>query len=120
MKRTKEEFEKAIRYIINYIGDDPDRPGLKETPHRVHELYTDILMGYTKDIQDCVKTFKESDKDMVIIKDIPFYSFCEHHMLPFIGTLKIAYIPVKGQIIGLSKLIRIARIFAKRLQVQER
>lgn len=109
-----------IRRLIEYIGDDPDREGLKETPERVIRSYEKLFGGYKQRPVDVVKMFKDDTCDeMVIIKDIDFYSTCEHHMLPFFGRAHIAYIP-DGKIIGISKLIRILEIYTRRLNIQER
>lgn len=126
-KIKKYDFEKvqtAVRMLIEGIGDNPDRSGVKETPLRVAKMYQDILNGYDEqaDLNQLAKVFVEpiGSEGMVVVKDVPFYSFCEHHMVPFVGTLAIAYIPDGIHVLGLSKLVRIARIYAKKLQVQER
>ena len=103
------------------IGENPDREGLKETPRRVANMYKEIFAGLEEDPKTHVKIFNEESHDeMVVVRDIPFYSMCEHHLLPFIGKAHIAYIPKDGKIIGLSKLARIVGSFAKRTQLQER
>jgi len=121
MKFNKSRVQQAIYMLISGIGDNPDRDGLKDTPRRVADMFEQILNGYDEedDIQQLVKLFDEKAQDMVIVKDIPFWSWCEHHFMMMVGKLHIAYIP-NGKVLGLSKLIRIARIYAKRLQVQER
>ena len=117
----KEKIERAIRDILEAIGEDPDREGLKETPKRVANMYQEILGGINQSPEEHLKIFNEPGNDeMVIVRDIPLYSVCEHHMLPFVGKAHIAYIPNEGKIIGLSKLARIVSVYAKRLQVQER
>ncbi len=117
----KEKIERAIRDILEAIGEDPDREGLKETPKRVANMYEEILGGINQSAEEHLKIFNEPGNDeMVIVRDIPLYSVCEHHMLPFVGKAHIAYIPNEGKIIGLSKLARIVSVYAKRLQVQER
>lgn len=117
----KAAIEKAIRQIITAIGDDPGREGLKDTPKRVAEMYEDIFSGIGRDVKDVVKIFEAEDHDeMVILKDIPFYSICEHHFLPFLGKAHIAYIPRKNKLLGLSKLARVVELYAKRPQLQER
>ncbi len=117
----KPAIEKAVRLIIEAIGDDINREGLKETPRRVADMYEDIFSGTGKDVKDVVKIFETEEHDeMVILKDIPFYSVCEHHLLPFLGKAHIAYIPRKNKLLGLSKLARIVELYAKRLQLQER
>ena len=117
----KEKIERAIRDILEALGEDPDREGLKETPKRVANMYEEILGGINQSPEEHLKIFNEPGNDeMVIVRDIPLYSVCEHHMLPFVGKAHIAYIPNEGKIIGLSKLARIVSVYAKRLQVQER
>ena len=117
----KEKIEKAVRDILEAIGEDPDREGLKETPKRVANMYEEILGGINQSPEEHLKIFNEPGNDeMVIVRDIPLYSMCEHHLLPFVGKAHIAYIPNEGRIIGLSKLARIVNVYAKRLQVQER
>ena len=117
----KEKIERAVRDILEAIGEDPDREGLKETPKRVANMYEEILGGINQSPEEHLKIFNEpGNEEMVIVRDIPLYSVCEHHLLPFIGKAHIAYIPNEGKIIGLSKLARIVNVYAKRLQVQER
>ncbi|MBE6816038.1 MAG: GTP cyclohydrolase I FolE [Ruminococcaceae bacterium] len=117
----KEKIERAVRDILEAIGEDPDREGLKETPKRVANMYEEILGGINQSAEEHLKIFNEPGNDeMVIVRDIPLYSMCEHHLLPFVGKAHIAYIPNEGRIIGLSKLARIVSVYAKRLQVQER
>jgi GTP cyclohydrolase I len=111
-----------IRKLIEFIGEDPNREGLKETPSRVLKAYKEWCSGYNKDPAEILKCFEDGSEgvdEMVIEKDLPFYSLCEHHFAPFFGTITIAYIPDR-KIVGLSKLDRLADIFARRLQVQER
>ena len=115
----KERIENAVREIL--LAEDPDRPGLLETPKRVANMYEEIFAGLTEDPKQHIKLFDEvSNDEMVIVKDIPFYSMCEHHLLPFFGMAHIGYIPSDNKIIGLSKLARIVNNFAKKPQVQER
>lgn len=116
--------EENIRRVLQYIGEDPDREGLIETPKRVVKSYTEIFSGYSykteEDIASVLKVFEDGACDeMVVVKDIEFTSYCEHHMMPFSGVAHIAYLPA-GKIIGLSKLGRILDIYARRLQIQER
>jgi len=113
--------EAAVRQILVEIGEDPDRQGLTGTPDRVHRMYTELTAGYHVDPDRLVNgaIFDVAYSEMVVVKDIPFYSLCEHHLLPFFGTASVAYIP-RGRVIGLSKIPRIVEMYARRLQVQER
>lgn len=107
--------------ILEAIGEDPQRPGLKDTPARVAQAYQELLGGMHKDPADEIDIFFEVEHDeMVLVKDIPFYSLCEHHLLPFFGKAHVAYIPRDGRITGLSKLARVVDVVARRPQVQER
>lgn len=117
----KERIENAVREILIAVGEDPNRAGLKETPRRVANMYEEMFAGLSQDPKQHLKLFDEKLNDeMVIVRDIPFSSMCEHHLLPFVGKAHIAYIPSNNKIIGLSKLARIVDNFAKRPQVQER
>lgn len=117
----KERIMSAVREILIAVGEDPDRAGLAETPKRVANMYEEIFAGLQEDPKQHLKFFdEESTDEMVIVRDIPFSSMCEHHLLPFVGKAHIAYIPGNGKIIGLSKLARIVDNFAKKPQVQER
>ncbi len=117
----KERIERAVRDILIAIGEDPDREGLVETPKRVASMYEEIFSGIADDPKRHIKVFSEKDNDeIVVVRDIPLYSMCEHHLLPFVGKAHIAYIPSDGNVIGLSKLARIVDLFAKRPQLQER
>lgn len=117
----KERIQNAVREILIAVGEDPDREGLLETPKRVANMYEEIFAGLTEDPKQHIKLFNEQSNDeMVIVKYIPFYSMCEHHLLPFFGKAHIGYIPSDNKIIGLSKLARIVDNFAKKPQVQER
>ncbi|HXG39618.1 MAG TPA: GTP cyclohydrolase I FolE [Candidatus Limnocylindrales bacterium] len=113
--------EAAVRQILVEIGEDPGRPGLVGTPERVHRMYRELTAGYQVDPERLVNgaIFEVDYSEMVVVKDIPFYSLCEHHLLPFFGTAAVAYIP-RGRVIGLSKIPRIVEMYARRLQVQER
>ena len=113
--------ESAVREILAEIGEDPDRDGLTGTPERVHRMYTELTAGYHVDPERLINgaIFDIAYSEMVVVKDIPFYSLCEHHLLPFFGAAAVAYIP-RGQVIGLSKIPRIVEMYARRLQVQER
>jgi GTP cyclohydrolase I len=115
------KIEKAVRMILEAIGEDPDREGLRETPARVARMYKEIFCGLWDDPEvHLQKTFSEDHEEMVIVKDIPLYSMCEHHLLPFYGKAHVAYIPRGGNVTGLSKLARVVEGFAKRPQLQER
>lgn len=116
----KERIEAAVREILIAVGEDPDRAGLVETPARVARMYEEIFSGISDDPARHLKLFDEGSGEMVIVRDIPLYSMCEHHLLPFIGKAHIAYIPSDGKVIGLSKLARIVDCYAKRPQLQER
>ncbi|MFA3781545.1 GTP cyclohydrolase I FolE [Melioribacteraceae bacterium 4301-Me] len=114
-------FAESVRSILELIGEDLNRPGLKKTPKRVAKAYEFLMQGYKKNIDDVLNgaIFEEKYDEMVIVKDIDFYSMCEHHLLPFYGKVHVAYIP-NGKIVGISKIPRIVDVFARRLQVQER
>ena len=115
------KIEKGVRMILEAIGEDPERPGLKETPERVAQMYREIFSGLETPTEELLKAIEgESHDEMVLLKDIPFYSFCEHHLLPFVGKVHVAYIPSSGKIVGLSELVKSVEVLAKRLQVQER
>ena len=115
------KIEKAVRLILEAIGEDPDREGLQETPARVARMYKEIFCGlYENPEVHLEKVFSEDHEEMVIVKDIPLYSMCEHHLLPFLGKAHVAYIPREGNVTGLSKLARVVEGFAKRPQLQER
>ncbi len=117
----KEKIQRAVRDILEAIGEDPDREGLRETPRRVADMYGEIFAGLSEDPKTCLKFFHEEGSDeIVLVKDIPLYSMCEHHLLPFVGKAHIAYIPQNGKVIGLSKLARIVKNFASKPQLQER
>jgi GTP cyclohydrolase I len=113
--------EEAVREILLEIGEDPDRQGLVGTPDRVHRMYAELTAGYHVDPDRLINgaVFDVDYSEMVVVKDIPFYSLCEHHLLPFFGAAAVAYIP-RGKVIGLSKIPRIVEMYARRLQVQER
>lgn len=117
----KKKIERAVRDILYAIGEDPKRADLKETPRRVAEMFEEIFSGIKKDPKKELEVILgEKHNEIVLIKDIPLYSVCEHHMLPFIGKAHIAYIPKDGRVTGLSKLVRVVEALSKRLQVQER
>ncbi len=112
---------KLIFDLLNAVGEDPEREGLKNTPDRVARMYTELLSGYSTDPERIINgaLFNINYDEMVLVRDIEFYSLCEHHMLPFIGRAHVAYLPA-GKVIGLSKIPRIVDMYARRLQVQER
>jgi len=114
-------IEKAVEQMLVAFGENPERKGLERTPERVASMYTELLAGYRVDPNNIVKDalFEVSYDEMVIVRDIEFYSLCEHHMLPFMGRAHVAYLP-DGKVIGLSKIPRVVDVFAHRLQVQER
>jgi len=121
-RMDRDLIEQGVRMILEGVGEDPAREGLLDTPRRVADMYGEIFAGLTQDPAEhfCV-TFNEGHQEMVLIRDIPLYSVCEHHLLPFLGRAHVAYIPGKdGRICGLSKIARLVDVFAKRPQVQER
>lgn len=116
----KEKIREGVKLILEGIGEDIHREGLIETPDRIASMYEELAAGYTDDAaKHLQKRFHVDDNDMVMEKDIQFYSFCEHHMLPFFGKAAVAYIP-DGEIVGLSKIARTIEVYAKRFQLQER
>ena len=118
---SREEAEAAVRVLLRWAGDDPTREGLIDTPKRVVKAYEELFKGYKQDPAEILATvFEEVEgyDDMVLVKDIPFTSHCEHHMVPFVGQAHIAYFPAEG-VVGLSKLARVTDVFARRLQTQE-
>jgi GTP cyclohydrolase IA len=119
-KVDQEKIEKAVRSILQAIGEDPNREGLKRTPQRVAAMYAELFGGYHDDPARHLRTFfTERYDEIVILRDIPFHSICEHHLMPFVGKAHIAYLP-DGRVIGISKLARLVETFSHRLQVQER
>ena len=115
------KIEKGIRLVLEGVDEDPNRPGLAATPKRVAQMFSEILGGVREDPAKHLRAIHEEKHDeMVIIKNIPLYSMCEHHLLPFAGVAHVAYIPKSGRIVGLSKIARVVDIFSRRLQVQER
>jgi GTP cyclohydrolase I len=115
------EVEDAVRTILRGLGEDPDRQGLERTPDRVRRMYAELTAGYHVDADRLLNgaVFDVEYSEMVVVRNIPFSSLCEHHLLPFFGTAAVAYIP-RGRVVGLSKIPRIVEMFARRLQVQER
>ena len=119
---SQADAEAAVRVLIEWAGDDPEREGLLETPKRVAKAYKELFAGYETDPRDYLqRTFEEvaGYDELVILKDIPVVSFCEHHMLPFIGRAHVGYLP-SNRVVGISKLARVVRGFARRLQIQEK
>jgi len=116
------KIEAAVHSIIGAIGDDPRREGLRETPQRIADMYTELFSGLDMDAKaELTVGFEVGHREMVILRDIPFYSMCEHHLLPFYGVAHVGYIPnEEGRVVGVSKLARVVDVFAKRLQLQER
>jgi GTP cyclohydrolase I len=118
---TNGRIEAAVRDILVEIGEDPEREGLRRTPERMHRMYAELTAGYHVNAERLINeaVFEVAYSEMVVVKDIPFYSLCEHHLLPFFGSAHVAYVP-SGRVIGLSKIPRIVEMYARRLQVQER
>lgn len=115
------KIEKGVKMILEGIGEDTERPGIKDTPGRVARMYQEIFSGLETPTEEILKHLEgESHDELVLLKDIPFYSVCEHHLLPFIGKAHVAYIPGAGKIAGIGELAKALEIFAKRPQVQER
>ncbi|MEW6128553.1 MAG: GTP cyclohydrolase I FolE [Acidobacteriota bacterium] len=115
------KIEQGVRLILEGIGEDPNRPGLERTPHRVAKMFEEICAGLHQDASKFIHFIPDETHDeIVIVKDIPIHSLCEHHLLPFKGVAHIAYIPKDGRIVGLSKLARVADLLAKKPQLQER
>ncbi len=110
----------AVAEIIRAVGEDPEREGLRDTPRRIADMYTEIFSGINQDPSELLQTgFEEAHREMVVLKDIPFYSTCEHHFLPFHGRVHVGYIP-NGRVVGVSKLARAVEVIARRPQLQER
>ncbi|NRG47782.1 GTP cyclohydrolase I FolE [Bacillus sp. CRN 9] len=118
---NRPQIENAVRLILEAIGEDPNREGLLDTPKRVAKMYEEVFMGMNQDPEEYFDTvFGEDHEELVLVKDIPFYSMCEHHLVPFFGKAHVAYIPKDGKVTGLSKLARAVEAVAKRPQLQER
>lgn len=118
----KKKIERAIRLLLEAVGEDPEREGLKNTPRRVANFYEEALAGLKEDPAKILNVYyeKEEHEEIVLLKDIPIFSLCEHHLLPFFGKAHVAYIPKKERLVGLSKIARVVEIFSRRLQLQER
>ncbi|MTI81009.1 MAG: GTP cyclohydrolase I FolE [Firmicutes bacterium] len=115
------KIQKAVHMILEAVGEDPNREGLQETPERVARMYGEFFSGLHEDpLQHLNKIFSEEHEEMVLVRDIPMYSMCEHHLIPFFGRTHVAYIPRNGNVTGLSKLARLVEGFARRPQLQER
>lgn len=116
------KIERAVKMILEAVGEDPDREGLRDTPKRVAKMYGELFSGMFRNPREPLATCFMADghDEMVIVKDISFYSMCEHHLLPFYGKAHVAYIPDEGRIVGLSKLVRVIEIVSRRPQLQER
>ena len=120
-KANLEKIERGVKLILEGVSEDPQRPGLKETPRRVASMFSEILGGVNENPARHLRVIQgEKHDEMVLIKNIPLYSMCEHHLLPFAGVAHIAYIPKGGRIVGLSKIARVVDNLSRRLQVQER
>ncbi len=119
--RPRGRIERAVRQILTEIGEDPEREGLRGTPSRMHRMWLELTCGYRVDPDRLINgaVFDVGYSEMVVVKNIPFYSLCEHHMLPFFGTASVGYLP-RGRVIGVSKIPRVLEMYARRLQVQER
>lgn len=116
-----EKIEAAVKLILEAIGEDPNREGLVDTPKRVAKMYSEVFAGMNEDPSEHFKTvFGEDHEELVLVKDIPFYSMCEHHLVPFFGKAHVAYIPKNGRVTGLSKLARAVEAVSRRPQLQER
>ncbi|MCT4632822.1 MAG: GTP cyclohydrolase I FolE [Firmicutes bacterium] len=116
------KIENAVKDILEAIGEDPDREGLVDTPKRIAKMFTEIYSGIEENPEDHLEVFfqEEEHSELVLVKDIPFYSMCEHHLVPFFGKAHVGYIPEKGKLTGLSKLARVVETISKRPQLQER
>jgi GTP cyclohydrolase IA len=118
---NRAQIEEAVRLILEAIGEDPHREGLIDTPQRVAKMYEEVFSGLNEDPEEYFETvFGENHEELVLVKDIPFYSMCEHHLVPFYGKAHVAYLPRNGKVTGLSKLARAVEAVAKRPQLQER
>jgi GTP cyclohydrolase I len=117
----KNKIKKAVRMILEAVGEDSDRKDLKKTPERVADMYAEIFSGISEDpAKELEVLLAEKHNEIVLLKGIPLYSMCEHHLLPFTGKAHIAYIPKQGRVTGLSKIVRVVEVLSKRLQIQER
>ncbi|MGE5381168.1 MAG: GTP cyclohydrolase I FolE [Methylocystaceae bacterium] len=120
-KVDKGKIEQAVRMILEAIGENPEREGLRDTPARVARMYEELFAGLHQDPRQYLQVvFTEHHDQMIIVKDIPLYSICEHHLVPFVGKAHVVYMPREGKLIGLSKIARVVEVYARRPQVQER
>lgn len=118
---NQEKIQLAVRMILEAVGEDPDREGLRDTPDRVARMYAEVFAGLRQNPADVLSArFEVGESELVLVRDIPFYSMCEHHLVPFYGKAHIAYVPRDGVVTGLSKLARLLEVYARRPQVQER
>jgi GTP cyclohydrolase I len=116
-----QKIEAAVRSIIEAIGENPERKGIKETPKRVAKMYCELFKGLSESPEKVLgKVFYEDFNELVLVKDIPFFSICEHHMLPFYGKAHVAYLPDNRKVVGISKIVRLVEVFSRRMQLQER
>lgn len=116
-----QKIEQGVKLILEGVGEDVSREGLLDTPARIARMFSEILSGMSQKPADVLSaTYDEGIEDLILVKDIPLYSMCEHHLLPFIGKAHIAYVPDSGRVVGLSKLARLVDVYARRLQIQER
>jgi GTP cyclohydrolase I len=118
---NRKDVEKAVRLLLESIGEDPEREGLRETPRRVADMYIEVFAGIGKNAKKEIKVYHIKNQDeMIVVRDIPFYSICEHHLLPFIGKAHVAYIPDNDRVTGFANLVSVVETVAKRPQLQER
>ena len=121
MNIDKLKIETAVKMILEAVGEDPEREGLRKTPERVANMYAEIFAGIDADPHELLRVcFSEYHDELVLVKDIPLYSICEHHLMPFFGKAHVAYIPLGGKVVGISKLARVVETYARRPQLQER
>ena len=121
MQVNRQKVEQAVRMILEAIGEDPNREGLVDTPYRVAKMYEEIFSGLNQDASEHFSIyFHEEHEEYVLVKDISFYSMCEHHLIPFFGKVHVAYVPAQGRVVGLSKLARAVETITRRPQLQER
>lgn len=118
---NKQRAKRAVKLLLEAIGEDPDREGLRDTPRRVADMYEEVFAGVGRDARKELKVYRADNQDeMIIVRDIPFYSICEHHLLPFIGKAHVAYVPSNNRITGFANLVSVVETIAKRPQLQER